>query len=466
MKPTGRFGRRDGVAKPLPCLHQGSPVPPPSGRPTAKAWHKCDHPDRPLKGLEIVCPCVGCGTRCSGYTPDDPNDIGPVTPPPDPEPSRVEERPPERPEEIPPTEAENRTPGVEGGMVVPGEGGGDGRSPDGGGADTGGKSPVPPGDVPGEDGRGVLGDGILPPAEPRADIHDVVGVPPSRPGGTGEPLEWAYGVTTVPKRRDSTLPVTLASLKKAGFDRPRLFVDGGYDSCSWEEEFGLDVTLRGGEPVRTFGNWVASLWELYCRFPQADRYAMFQDDFVTYAGLREYLDSCRYPGEPAEKPEPRPDPRPTRRGKPIPAPKPSKPRIHQLPGRGYWNLYTFPSNDEHRVKAIQDRSLPADHRGWYRSNQLGRGAVALVFNREAVIALLGSAHMADRPVHSDRGWRAVDGGIVTAMEKAGWSEYVHSPSLVQHIGDESSMGSRPQPKAKTFKGEGFDARSLNSTASL
>lgn len=52
---------------------------------------------------------------------------------------------------------------------------------------------------------------------------------------------WSYGVTTVTERRDTLLPQTLASLKAAGWDNPRLFVDGvngGFD------HFGLPVTYR------------------------------------------------------------------------------------------------------------------------------------------------------------------------------------------------------------------------------
>jgi hypothetical protein len=230
------------------------------------------------------------------------------------------------------------------------------------------------------------------------------------------PPKWAYGVTTVPARRDDLLPRTLTSLHAAGFDRPRLFVDGCDDPRSWEREFQLEVTARFPR-IRTYGNWVLSLAELYIREPNADRYAVFQDDFVTYRNLREYL------------------------------------TLTQYPERGYWNLYTFPSNQ---------KLCPDDgrHVGWYESNQLGRGAVALVFNREAVTTLLRHQHMVDRPQDSSRGWRAVDGGIVDSMRKAGWKELVHNPSLVQHTGYVSAMGNRPHKLANSFRGEDFDAREL------
>lgn len=221
-------------------------------------------------------------------------------------------------------------------------------------------------------------------------------------------MKWAYGVTTVPSRFEDLLPRTLASLARAGFDKPRLFVDGAGELPSALAQY--EVTRR--DPViRTYGNWVLAAWELYIRTPSADRYAVFQDDFVTYPNLRRYLDGCAYPK------------------------------------KGYWNLYTFPENEK-------------QFQGWYQSNQLGKGAVALVFSGEALRFLLGQKYFIERPMDVARGHRVVDGGIVTAFKNAGWKEYVHNPSLVQHTGKQSSMGSGPQELANTFRGEEFDAAEL------
>lgn len=239
--------------------------------------------------------------------------------------------------------------------------------------------------------------------------------------GESRGLRWAYGVTTVERRRRDLLPRTLASLRKAGFDRPHLFVDGGKDSAGWEGEFGLPVTLRGGDPVRTAGAWVLSIYELYCREPSADRFALFQDDLVTYANLRRYLSTVPYPA------------------------------------MGYCNLYTFPSNEQlvPLVGMTKRRTV-----GWFRSAQNGRGAVGLVFSREAVVELLSSRHLAERPQDAHRGHRSIDGGILESMRKAGWKEYCHWPSLVQHEGEVSSMGNAPHKRSECFRGEGFDAMGL------
>jgi len=233
-------------------------------------------------------------------------------------------------------------------------------------------------------------------------------------------LIWAYGVTTVLERRDDLLPRTLASLKVGGFDAPRLFVDGCAGGREWER-FGLEMTFRSPK-IRTHGNWVLTLSEIFIRNPQAQRYAIFQDDFVTSRNLRVYLETSYPDGKDGRE-------------------------------RGYLNLYTMPSNQS--IIPTEGQTGRQRH-GWHLSNQFGRGAVALVFNREAVLALLTSEHMVGRPMDANRGHKAVDGGIVDSMRKAGWREYVHNPSLVQHTGEVSSMGNKPHKQATSFRGEDFD----------
>lgn len=259
-------------------------------------------------------------------------------------------------------------------------------------------------------------------------------------------MRWAYAVTTCPARRGTLLPRTLASLRGGGFHEPRLFVDGCDDAASWREEFVLPVSCRR-PPVRVAGHWVLSLYELYLRDPEAERFAVFQDDLVCVRNLRQYLERCEYPDGP---------PPARARGRPAAPPGPPP---------GYWNLYTAPSNQE-----------LARGEGFYESNQFGRGALALVFSREAVITLLSSRHLAERPCDPHRGWRAVDGGIVTAMAKSGYKEYVHNPSLVMHTGLTSSFDKRKgvagtdpdfppyqwpaHYEGTSFPGEAFDALEL------
>lgn len=234
----------------------------------------------------------------------------------------------------------------------------------------------------------------------------------------GEPvkevaMKWAYGITTVPLRLDDYFPRTLASLQNAGFETPHLFIDGCNDLRPYAK-YNLATTIHWPN-ARTMGNWYLALVELYIREPNADRYAIFQDDFVTYRNLKKYLEKVPYPGD------------------------------------GYCNLYTFPKNQD---------LAPAGKIGWYESNQKGKGAVATVMNRECLTTLMKSDHLINKMRDSSRGHKSVDGGIVTAIKDVGWKEYVHNPSLVQHIGLLSSMQNRQHPESTSFRGEDFDALEL------
>lgn len=224
---------------------------------------------------------------------------------------------------------------------------------------------------------------------------------------------WNYGVTTVPARRDSLLPRTLASLAAAGFDKPRLFVDGDDNIQSWKQQFGLEVTCRS-PTIRTAGNWILALHELTLREPNADRFAVFQDDMIACHNLKLYLEKSRYPD------------------------------------KSYLNLLT----------ELENELMARNNKGWFESNQLGRGAVALVFSREAAAVLLSNQSFIERAQDKKRGHKAIDGGILYAMQQKGWKEYCHSPSLVQHTGVQSTMNNRPFPPSKIFPGEEFDAMSL------
>lgn len=252
-----------------------------------------------------------------------------------------------------------------------------------------------------------------------------------RPRAAGvPPVRWAVGVTTVGdasrewerighlgsgRREAGLLGRTLKSLARAGFPRPHLFVDGAKEGFNCA---GVPVTYRW-PAVLTWANWYLSLQELIARNPEADRYLMAQDDFVCAANLRAYLDACEYPT------------------------------------RGYWNLFTFPENR-------------TDGRGWAEAPHTGRdgdvvlqqglGAVALAFNREAAMAIVSSPHAARKMLDPRPEYRhkKADGGVVTAMNYAGYREYVHQPSLVQHTGLTSSMGNGQWGEADTFPGEDFD----------
>jgi len=226
---------------------------------------------------------------------------------------------------------------------------------------------------------------------------------------------WAYGVTTVTEdnRQHVLLPRTLASLVRAGFPSPRLFIDNCSlkEALNYETRYNLPITPRTNRPTLTYANWLLALWELHCRDPLATFYAIFQDDFVTGKNLREYLER------------------------------------NPCPKDGYMNLLTFPSNQS-RCKG--------DAKGWFKSNQLGRGAVALVFHRDNLDKLMTAFHLWQKPRAARRPTKSVDGAVVEAMKSVGQTEYVHNPSLVFHTGDKSSMGNRKHPPTESFPGEEID----------
>lgn len=232
-------------------------------------------------------------------------------------------------------------------------------------------------------------------------------------------LRWATCVTTVPARRHDLLPRTLASLAAGGFSGPRLLVDGLQpgDAVVYAHH-GLEVTTRW-PTIRLTGNFVLGLWEMLVRQPDADRYAVFQDDVLCSCNLRQYLE--RLP----------------------------------CPAKGYQNLCLYPAN------------LPpgADGKvGWHPAKNLGKGAQGLVFSRDAVVALLSSTDIVTRPLSAPNParpwWANIDGGICCALKKAGWREYVHNPSLLGHTGAKTTLldvrGHGTQPAPAGFRGEDFD----------
>lgn len=242
------------------------------------------------------------------------------------------------------------------------------------------------------------------------------------------PLNWMVGVTTVPQRRTSLLPRTLVSLQRAGFKEYRLFVDGCSPELytSYKNEFNCQVTLRD-TPVGVVGNWILSFYELYHRNSKADRYLMVQDDVLFVRNLRAYLEQSLFPQ------------------------------------KGYANLYTMSRLNE---AVIQGK--PA---GWYQGAlcnpgqpwQVGRSAMALVFTNEGATTLLKQESLVMKPKAAalEIAQRAIDGGIANAMNTAGWREYIHNPSLVQHLGLRSTLNPPAvHPLALTFPGEDFDARDL------
>ena len=244
-------------------------------------------------------------------------------------------------------------------------------------------------------------------------------------GGTDRPTTdkpyvsgtWSYAVTTVPSRLDD-LSQTLSSLADAGFPSPVVSMDGHIAYTGYVSH----------QPIGTFKHWHRTLLDLYSRNPWSEYYAIFQDDMIAVRNLRQYIE------------------------------------LSGIPEKCYLNLFTFMENE----------SIVLNQTGWVEAHrsqaghQMGRGAVALVFPHDAVETLLSSRHFITRRRDAIRGNRSLDGAVVEAMNEAGFTEYVHAPSLVQHTGEVSSMGNpwstnigdKRYPFARTFPGKDFDALTL------
>lgn len=252
---------------------------------------------------------------------------------------------------------------------------------------------------------------------------------------------YAYGITTVPSRRHTTLPRTLRSLSAGGFPSPRLFVDVPPREKADYESINLDITFRY-PALGLHGNWILSLYELYLRDPLVNRYVLFQDDVICYKNLRQYLNR------------------------------------QKLKDDMIWNLYTHapdrqitppdPEPPGAILKQPEAGWCGPEGAGWFPSDQLGKGALALVFPREAVKRILAHPHIITKAQDHKRR-NTIDGAISEVIRNLKIIEYCHDPSLVNHIGDESTIGHHYKTNrgyesiylpCRTFRGESFDAMEL------
>lgn len=201
---------------------------------------------------------------------------------------------------------------------------------------------------------------------------------------------WSVGITTSP-RRQPTLGECIESVRHSGWSSPRLFVDGRFDLPS--NGTSLPTTTRD-IPVGAWPNYFLSLAELIMRDPAADAFLVLQDDALIcrYSGLREYLETVLWPN--------------------------GRAGIASLYCSG---AYTQPK------------------RGWYRYR--GRwqwGGLAFLFSRPAAQRFLR-----DRYVIMHR-WRStgrvnIDGVIGRWAHRRRIPLYFPTPSLVQHIGETSTV---------------------------
>jgi hypothetical protein len=297
------------------------------------------------------------------------------------------------------------------------------------------------------------------------------------------PGTWTCGMTTIPDRANNPFYTksSLLSLAAGGFNKITLYVDGYLDRdslfsrsnspqqnasdsslmSSWEcfRDLVPDVSIKSRHSfasddqsctvrlnddklqqvlavvkqyprMGTVFHWHRTLLDMYSADPWSEYYAVFQDDIRCVKGLKDYI------------------------------------LFSQIPQNSYINLLTFMENEE----IIHDRQP-----GWmeaYRGKsgyQRGRGAIALVFRHHVVEMLLSSRRFITRRHDAQLGNVALDGAVLGALAECSVSEFIHNPSLTQHVGIESSMGNpwnsnesdTRYAHAKSFPGECYNVyRSL------
>lgn len=236
-------------------------------------------------------------------------------------------------------------------------------------------------------------------------------------------MRWEYGVTTHHSRIATTLPRTLESLARGGFSEPRLFVDGPIRSLpTWLRHYRLHLRET---PVFAFGNWSLALYEMVTISPDCDRYMLVQDDVLMCRNVCQYLEQV-----------------------------PLQPKT-------YLNLISWRGNGP-SFKEQQEGFT-----GFYKTPRNGKGAQALVFDREGVRDLLLTGRFFDHRLNLTtdsigvRGRKNIDGVVCDSMKDRGYAEMAHWPSLVTHLHEEpSAIGNRRQDPVESFPGADWDARVL------
>jgi hypothetical protein len=235
-----------------------------------------------------------------------------------------------------------------------------------------------------DDARDVL--------EARAEVAVLDRIVPAPRRRSGPNVRaWSVGVTTAP-RAVPTLADCLASLAKAGWDRPRLFIDG--DAAIPEAFAHLPRTDRRPQ-IGAWPNYYLALGEMLMRDPGADAYMLIQDDAL-FANLdvRAYLERILWPGK--------------------------RPGV---------------------VSLFCSRAYTKPEPGWYEFEGVWIWcALAFVFPREAAQRFLADLDVVLHRWSTTRHNLAeIDWRVGQWAADHGVPVYHPTPSLVQHIGEVSSL---------------------------
>jgi hypothetical protein len=229
--------------------------------------------------------------------------------------------------------------------------------------------------------------------EPRLAPAVLIELIPCREGRQGTPVrKWAVGVTTAP-RAVPTVDWSLDSLIRAGWDSPRVFQDAPVPLSARSAD--LPATVRA-TAIGAWPNYYLGLIELLLREPDADAFLMVQDDALFYdrQDLRSYLEQVLWLSDPP----------------------------------GLVSLY---------CSAAYTRPV----HGWHRlESRWVWGALAFIFPAQLARRFVSDPEVFDHRRGAPPGERAyIDTLIGNWAERHGVPIYFPTPSLVQHIGDASTL---------------------------
>ena len=225
---------------------------------------------------------------------------------------------------------------------------------------------------------------------------------------------WSVGVTTAPRRKP-TLDRCLESVAAAGWQQVRIFAEPRTPISRLASQHAL---VWRTAPSGAWPNWYLALAELYQREPLADAFLMFQDDALLCRGLRPYLEQMLWPHE-------------------------------RLAYVSLYNPLAEPGSDPRWDAMSAGTLLP--------------GAVALVFpNYAARLLLADSQVLLHRRSGPTNGLKGTDAVVSAWAKRRNLPELIHAPSLVQHIGDTTTVSPAGQDRQRresgSFVGAEFDAR--------
>ncbi|MBI3865255.1 MAG: glycosyltransferase family 4 protein [Planctomycetia bacterium] len=202
-----------------------------------------------------------------------------------------------------------------------------------------------------------------------------------------QPLTWVVGLLTAPRRKP-VIRQTLESLRLSGFDQIHIFAEPQSELPAADPNLTITVHERR---LGNFLNFYSSLTRLLTENPSTDAFAVFQDDIQLARGLRQWCDEQFWPLQAAVV-------------------SLFTPRLHS------------------------DRTV-----GWRLlspGSQRVCGAQSLVFRRDALQRFLTDPQVIVSLQHRDQN----DDAVVAAWAaREGTGIAYHTPSLVQHVGEVSSL---------------------------